>query len=152
MSTQQTIRVVEDSPEDYEATERGFRRAELESPLVHCETGDQALDYLYRRGECERRENGQPGVILLDLNLPGTDGREVLRLVKSHENLKMIPVIVLTTSSAERDIDECYRYGANSYIQKPVDLDGFRVSIQRLKDFWMDGAILPSSPRIERTP
>jgi two-component system response regulator len=82
-------------------------------------------------------------LILLDLNLPGTDGREVLGEIKQDEGLKRIPVLVLTTSTDERDIDKCYQMGANSYVKKPVDLDGFMTSIQRLKDYWFGVAILP---------
>jgi two-component system response regulator len=82
-------------------------------------------------------------LILLDLNLPGTDGREVLEEIKNDPKLRTIPVIVLTTSSDGEDIEKCYRAGANSYIQKPVDLDGFFAAIQRLKNFWFEVALLP---------
>ncbi|MBT7486624.1 MAG: response regulator, partial [Rhodospirillales bacterium] len=82
-------------------------------------------------------------VILLDLNLPGTDGREVLHDIKDNDSLKTIPVIVLTTSTDERDIEDCYSSGANSYMQKPVNLDGFMEAIQRLRDFWFKVVVLP---------
>src|SRR5207253_2622403 len=85
----------------------------------------------------------RPGVVLLDLNLPGTDGREVLREVKNDPGLKNIPVIVLTTSNDERDVEACYRAGANSYIQKPVNIEGFFKAIQRLTDYWFEVVILP---------
>ncbi|MBS1212917.1 MAG: response regulator, partial [Proteobacteria bacterium] len=84
-----------------------------------------------------------PIVILLDLNLPGTDGREVLAEIKQDERLRQIPVVVLTTSSDERDIERCYQMGANSYIKKPVDLEGFMRAIQLLKDYWFEIVILP---------
>ena len=84
-----------------------------------------------------------PAIILLDLNLPGTDGREVLKEIKSDPGLRMIPVIVLTSSSDERDIQACYAAGANSYLKKPVDLKGFIEAATRLKDFWLEIAILP---------
>ncbi len=139
-----TILVVEDSPEDFEATQRGFRKAGLRNSIIHCEDGDEALDYLYRRGRyADPKDAPRPAVILLDLNLPGTDGREVLEQVKSDPQLRSIPVVVLTTSSDDRDIQECYQAGANSFIQKPVDLDGFLEAMQRLKDFWLEIAILP---------
>ena len=84
----------------------------------------------------------RPGIILLDLNMPGTDGREVLNDIKNNDDLKMIPVIVLTTSSDARDIESCYKAGANSYVTKPVDLPGFLLAMQRLKDWWFEVVVL----------
>ncbi|HKH49986.1 MAG TPA: response regulator [Thermoanaerobaculia bacterium] len=140
----QPILLVEDSPEDYEATVRAFQRAGLKNVIIRCEDGDSALDYLYRRGAYADPGNSpRPGVILLDLNLPGTDGREVLHEVKSDEVLCRIPVIVLTTSMDERDVEACYQAGANSYIQKPVDMDGFIRAIERLNGYWFEVVVLP---------
>lgn len=140
----QPILLVEDSPEDFETTERALRKSGLKNPIFRCADGDEALDFLYRRGRySDPQTSPRPGVILLDLNLPGTDGREVLSEVKTDPNLKQIPVIVLTTSKDERDIEVCYRCGANSYIQKPVDLDGFMKAIERLNDYWFEVVILP---------
>jgi two-component system, response regulator len=142
--TAQPILVVEDSPEDFETTLRAFQRAGMRNPLLHCATGDEALDFLHRRGRYEDpRRAPRPGIILLDLNLPGTDGRDVLREIKQAAPLCNIPVIVLTTSADKRDIDACYRAGANSYIQKPVDLDGFMRAVQQLHDYWFEVVILP---------
>ncbi len=144
MSEITSILIVEDCAEDYEATERAFRKAGLRNSLRHCVDGDEALDYLHGRGDyAGENKPPRPTVVLLDLNLPGTDGREVLAEMKSNEGLKTIPVIVLTTSTDERDIEACYSAGANSYVQKPVDLDGFFTAIQRLKDYWLEVAILP---------
>lgn len=137
----QPILLVEDSPEDFEATQRAFRRSGLKNPIVRCEDGEEALDYLYRRGRYT--DAARPGVILLDLNLPGTDGRQVLTEIKKDDCLKQIPVVVLTTSADERDISACYRAGANSYIQKPVDIDGFVKAIERLNGYWFEVVILP---------
>lgn len=143
-SPQQPILLVEDSPEEYEATVRALKKAGLANPLYRCEDGDQALDYLFRRGTyTDPATAPRPGIILLDLNLPGTDGREVLTEIKADEDLRTIPVIVLTTSTDERDIDLCYRQGANSYVKKPVDLEGFLRAIQRLRDYWFEVVILP---------
>jgi CheY-like chemotaxis protein len=140
----QPILLVEDSPEDFEATQRAFQRSGLKNPLLRCEDGDEALDYLHRRGEyADPARSPRPGVILLDLNLPGTDGRQVLSEVKNDESLRDIPVVVLTTSADERDITACYRAGANSYIQKPVDIDGFMKAIERLNGYWFEVVILP---------
>jgi len=140
----QPILLVEDSPEDYETTARAFRRSGLKNPIIRCADGEEALDYLHRRGGfADPQKAPRPGVILLDLNLPGTDGREVLAAVKADPNLKQIPVIVLTTSKDDRDVEACYRAGASSYIQKPVDLEGFMKAIERLNDYWFEVVILP---------
>jgi two-component system response regulator len=140
----QPILLVEDSPEDFETTRRAFLRAGLKNPIVHCSDGDQALDYLFRRGAwTDAGAAPRPGLVLLDLNLPGTDGREVLEEIKRDEDLKRIPVIVLTTSSDERDVQACYRAGANSYVQKPVDIEGFFRAIERLNGYWFEVVILP---------
>jgi two-component system, response regulator len=140
----QPILLVEDSPEDFEATVRAFKRAGLKNPIVRCEDGDSALDYLHRRGpHADPGSAPRPGVILLDLNLPGTDGREVLQDIKGHDQLRHIPVIVLTTSTDDRDVNACYQAGANSYIQKPVDMDGFIRAIERLNGYWFEVVVLP---------
>jgi len=138
--------VVEDSPEDYETTVRGLKRAGFSNPVFRCEDGEDALNYLYMRGPYALPgQASRPGMILLDLNLPGTDGREVLVEIKSNPMLKAIPVIVLTTSRDERDIKTCYEAGANSYIQKPVRLEEFMQAIERLKTYWFEVVILPEN-------
>ena len=142
----QPILLVEDSPEDYEATVRALRKSRLRNPIFWCKNGDVALDYLYQRGQyADHVKAPRPGIILLDLNMPGTDGREVLTVIKQDENLKSIPVIILTTSSDERDIAACYQAGANSYVTKPVDLDGLFHALQRLQEFWLELAVYPKS-------
>jgi CheY-like chemotaxis protein len=138
------ILLVEDSDEDFAITKRSFAKAGLINPLFRVADGETALDFLYRRGVYENPEDApRPGVILLDLNLPGTDGREVLRTIKQDEFLRKIPVIVLTTSSADADIQLCYDCGANSYIVKPVELDNFIEAVARLRDYWFKIVILP---------
>ncbi|QDV41842.1 Response regulator rcp1 [Stieleria neptunia] len=142
----QPILIVEDSPEDFEATVRALRSSGLRNSLYRCSDGDEALDYLHRRGDYASVDSApRPGIILLDLNLPGTDGREVLEEIKQDHELKRIPVVVLTTSTDERDIEACYEFGANSYIQKPVDLAGFVNAIQRLKDYWFQIVVFPKT-------
>ncbi|WP_363351519.1 response regulator [Methylocystis echinoides] len=144
------ILLVEDSPEDTEAVFRAFKKSGLINPLRHCADGDDALDYLHRRGPYAAPGAApRPNVILLDLNMPGTDGREVLADLKQSEELKQIPVVVLTTSSDERDIEKCYKMGANSYIKKPVDLGSFMQAIQLLKDYWLQIVILPKADDTE---
>ena len=140
----QPILLVEDNSEDYETTRRAFEKSNMTNPIYRCEDVDDALDFLYHREKYADPESApRPGAILLDLNLPGTDGREVLSEIKADKSLKSIPVIVLTTSDDERDIEGCYQSGANSYIQKPVDLEGFMKSITLLDQFLFHISILP---------
>lgn len=147
-NSSKSILIVEDNDDDYMATVRAFKKANLANPINRCTNGDQALDYLFHRGEFSDPGSApQPSIILLDLNLPGTDGRGVLSAIKADPNLMKIPVIVLTTSDAEQDIERCYAAGANSYVKKPVDLEGFIKAIARLTEYWLDVSILPKSTK-----
>ena len=140
----QLILIVEDNDDDYIATMRAFKKANFANPVRRCTNGDQALDYLFQRGEFSAPGKApRPGLILLDLNLPGTDGRSVLHTIKAAPELLKIPVVVLTTSNAEQDIEKCYAAGANSYVQKPVDFEGFIRAIARLSEYWLKVSILP---------
>ena len=140
----QLILIVEDNDDDYIATMRAFKKANFANPVRRCTNGDQALDYLFQRGEFSAPGKApRPGLILLDLNLPGTDGRSVLHTIKAAPELLKIPVVVLTTSNAEQDIEQCYAAGANSYVQKPVDFEGFIRAIARLSEYWLKVSILP---------
>jgi len=141
----QVILIVEDSDDDYETTIRAFKTSgNLGNPIYRCEDGEEALDYLFQRGEYSQPNRApKPGIILLDLNLPAIEGQEVLKEIKSHEALREIPVVVLTTSDDEKDIERCYSLGASTYIQKPVDLVRFFYAIQRLNEYWFDIALLP---------
>ena len=120
-----TLLVVEDSDEDFEALSRIMERScDIDIPIVRCCDGDDALDFLYGEGAyTDRKPAAPPGAVLLDLNLPGTDGRDILTQIKQDEKLKTIPVVVMTTSSNPKDVDECYRAGANSYILKPTNIE-----------------------------
>lgn len=136
--------LIEDSDEDVEATKRGLRREGLQLVFHRCTTGDEALDYLYRRGRyADSARSPRPNLILLDLNLPGTDGRALLAVIKDDEDLKSIPVVVLTTSSNPKDIAVCYRHGANSYQVKPVDYGRFKQGLQTMIDYWFQITTLP---------
>lgn len=138
------VLIVEDSDEDYETITRAFKKSGMGNPIARCCDGDEALDYLRHRDQCADSEAfPAPGMILLDLNLPGTDGYEVLEEIKRDQAMKTIPVIVLTSSSDQRDIDRCYASGANSYMRKPVSFEGFVGAVQRLKEYWFEIAILP---------
>jgi two-component system response regulator len=133
----QPILIVEDSADDFEATKRAFMKANLRNRIVRANSGEEALAYLRNPAEMK------PGLILLDLNMPGLDGRKTLEIIKQTESLRTIPVVILTTSDDERDVKACYQIGANTYIQKPVDFDGLIAAIRRLKEYWFEIAILP---------
>jgi CheY-like chemotaxis protein len=139
------ILLVEDNPDDYEAMMRGLRKNHCMNPVAWCRCGQDALDYLYRAGRfADRARSSDPDLILLDLNMPGLDGREVLKTIKTDPALHRIPVIILTTSVDENDVSGCYDIGANSYVQKPVHLTGLTEAIARMQDYWFGLAILPA--------
>ncbi|MEH2027599.1 response regulator [Nostoc sp.] len=140
--------VVEDSNEDFEALQRFLGRSSIAIPIQRCVNGEQALAFLYRTGNFVERETApRPGLIMLDLNLPGTDGREVLRRIKQDDSLNMIPVVVFTTSNNPKDIEVCYRYGVNSYIVKPINFAQLKRDIQMLVEYWFEVTTLPDSPK-----
>lgn len=150
MIDSQTILVVEDSNDDFIATMRAFKKSNVVNQVQRCITGDQALDYLFQRGEFSTPGKApRPVIILLDLNLPGTDGRSVLRIIKEDRNLLKIPAIVLTTSSAEHDIEWCYTVGANSCVQKPIDFDKFTQKIACILEYWLNVSIPPRLPAVQ---
>lgn len=140
-----TILVIEDSPEDYEATARALDRAKVKAALVRCVDGDDAIEWLGRQGRYAGQRLPAPILILLDLNLPGTDGREVLAALKADYQWASIPVVILTTSSNPRDIAECYRAGANTYVIKPVNLALFYEAMACLAHYWLKVAALPEA-------
>ncbi len=134
------ILIVEDSMPDYESVLRVIRKKGMENPVFHCKTGQEALDFLYHEGKHTNGGVPRPDIILLDLNLPETDGREVLRQIKGNNDLKSIPVIVFTTSDSEKDVEESYESGANTYIVKPVNLDELYGVIDTFKEYWFETA------------
>lgn len=141
-----TLLLVEDSEDDYTAVARAFKKIDLSNPLVWCQSGQDALDYL--RGEGRHagvQKNPLPGLILLDLNMPGIDGYEVLRTIKDDEGLRQIPVIILTTSGNEHDVTQSFQAGANSYVQKPVSFEELVASLRGLKEYWFDLSLLPKA-------
>lgn len=141
------ILLVEDNPDDFEATSRGLKKNHFLNPVSWCRNGKDALDYLHRKGVYAKAQNVfRPDLILLDLNMPGIDGRKVLEIIKSDDELKSIPVVILTTSRASQDVEQCYAIGANTYIQKPVSFEGLTQAIAAMKDYWFGIAILPFQP------
>lgn len=145
VTTTQTILIVDDSDDDFDATVRALTKDKnLKNPLHRCEDGKEALDYLFRRGQYQEPDAApRPGIVLLDLNMPGIDGRQVLAEMKGDAALKRIPVVVMTNSNDERDIGDCYDIGANTYIQKPLNWARFFEAMERLKEYWFEIAILP---------
>lgn len=133
----QPILIIEDSQDDFDATKRAFTKSNLLNPIIHATSGEQAIAYL------ENNNNSRPGLILLDLNMPGLDGKRTLEIIKQNNSLKKIPVVILTTSDDERDVKACYELGANTYIQKPVDFDGLISATKQLKEYWFEIALLP---------
>ncbi len=137
------ILVVEDSAEDFTALGRAFRKNALANPVVRCENGDQALTYLQGYGKAEGWPLILPALVLLDLNLPGLDGRDVLEILKHDPLLAAIPVIIFSTSSNARDIEECYRLGANSYVTKPIEYAILQEKMRLTMDYWLSISELP---------
>ncbi|MGB7084418.1 MAG: response regulator [Phormidesmis sp.] len=139
--------VVEDSDEDFEVLTRILaKNCKASTPMKRCCDGDEALDFLYRKEDyTDISLKRLPSVILLDLNLPGTDGREVLAQLKQDEHLKVIPIVVFTTSSNPKDVDTCYRYGVNSYLLKQMDLKPLKQSVCLFMDYWLKTAVLPDT-------
>lgn len=130
------ILLVEDNPDDVKLTMDALAEHNLANEVVVVKDGVEALDYLYRRGQFESTPEGNPVVILLDLNIAGTDSFEVLRKIKSDSNLKLIPVVVLASSREEQDITESYKLGVNSYVVKPVNFRDFASAVKELGIFW----------------
>ena len=143
-TTRRPVRIllVEDNPGDVRLTQEAFREGNIAVQLDVARDGVEAIAFL--RSEAPFQDSQLPDLILLDLNLPKKDGREVLAEVKNDERLKRIPVVVLTTSNAEADIMKTYNLHVNCYINKPVDFDRFFDIVQRIEDFWLSTAILPS--------
>jgi CheY-like chemotaxis protein len=137
------ILLVEDNPNDIELTLEALAEHNLANSVVVARDGEEALDYLYQRGGFATRTPGQTVVILLDLKLPKVDGHEVLRRIRADENLKLIPVVILTSSREEQDLIQGYRNGANAYVVKPVDFHDFLDAMKSLGVFW---AVLNEAP------
>jgi CheY-like chemotaxis protein len=143
MSTLGRILIVEDDPNDVELTLTALDEYNLANEVVVTRDGEEALDYLYCRGNFKTRPNDNPAVLLLDLKLPKRDGLEVLQQIKSDEKLRMIPVVVLTSSNEEKDVVASYKLGVNAYVVKPVDFHEFVNAVRELGIFW---AVINESP------
>jgi two-component system, chemotaxis family, response regulator Rcp1 len=137
------ILLVEDSPGDVRLTREAMRDARMANELHVVGDGEAALDFLHRRGPYA--DTPRPDIVLLDLNLPRKDGREVLEEMKADDELRRIPVIVLTTSAAERDVLRSYDLHVNAFVTKPLDLDGFVQVVRSIESFWLSIVRLPTA-------
>ncbi|MFK8082610.1 MAG: response regulator [Granulosicoccus sp.] len=146
MKNSSCLFIVEDNDDDYEACLTALMQGNpVAIPITRCVSGCEALDFLHARGRYAGTALQVPSLVLLDLNLPGCDGHDVLAEIKSASSLKQIPVVVMTSSQDSVDIDACYGAGANSYIVKPGNLDGFFKTIAMLKAYWFHTSHLPAS-------
>jgi CheY-like chemotaxis protein len=139
------ILLVEDNPGDVELTRESLAEGKIYNNLWVAENGEQALDFLYRRGDHSNAP--RPDLILLDLNLPGTSGHEVLEVIKDDTELRAIPVVILTSSAAEEDIARSYNLHANCYVTKPVDFQQFSKVVRSVESFWFTVVKLPTRGR-----
>jgi CheY-like chemotaxis protein len=138
MNDQRVILLVEDNPRDEELTLRALRKSNLANPVVVTRDGVEALDYLFGRGpHADRDLSIMPQVILLDLKLPKVDGLEVLKALRANDSTRLIPVVVLTSSTEEQDRISSYSLGANSYVRKPVDFIQFVEAVRQLGLYWL---------------
>jgi CheY-like chemotaxis protein len=137
------ILLAEDNPKDIELSLEALEEHNLTNEVVVVRNGAEALDYLYRRGEFSTRPGGNPAVVLLDLKMPKVDGMEVLRQIKSDEQLKVVPVVMLTSSREEQDLVNSYKLGVNAYVVKPIKFHQLVDAIKQLGLFW---AVLNEPP------
>lgn len=136
--------VVEDSNEDFRMLQRLMQRMAVQNPIHRCTSGDEVLEYLEQQVNYQSSNIApRPCVILLDLNLPGIDGREVLVKIKQNQTFKEIPIVIFTTSSNPKDIELCYQEGANGYLIKPMDAQELQKTIQAFVDYWLDANTPP---------
>ena len=143
MTNVRPILVVEDSDNDLELMLEGLREHKLANPVDVARNGEEALDYLFRRGRYQARSTEDPAVVLLDLKMPKVDGLEVLQALKAHPHLKRLPVVMLTSSREEQDVVRSYQLGVNAYVVKPVSFHEFMEAVRDLGAFW---AVVNSPP------
>ena len=136
MAELKRILLAEDNPKDVELTLTALDEHNLANEVVVVNDGAEALDYLYRRGKYAMRADNDPAVVLLDLKMPKVDGLEVLRTIKKDDNLKTIPLVILTSSREEKDLVESYKLGVNAYVVKPVNFQQFIEAVKELGAFW----------------
>lgn len=144
MNETHAILLVEDNPADIQITRRALRDSRIPVELIVVRDGQEAVDYLLRQGSHAATASWRkPDLILLDLNLPRLTGREVLQRVRTTEMLRLVPVVVLSTSNRQEDVEDLYAGGANTYIEKPQDFARFVEVLQTIQRYWLDHALLP---------
>ena len=146
------ILLVEDDPRDMELTLTALEEHHLANRVAVVDNGAEALDYLYHRGKFKMRARGNPILVLLDLKMPKVNGLEVLKIIKADEHLKIIPVVVLSSSRETPDLVECYKHGVNAYVVKPVDFTEFMKAVKQLGIFWAAINEPPPDTGREETP
>lgn len=144
MMTTSAILIVEDSDEDFEAMMWARQKSSIATPALRCTNGEDAIDSLFRRREYhDLKTTNRPVVVMLELNLPGTDGRSVLSAINENEHLKLTPVMIPAASAKLANVEVCYRRGANSFILNPLKLSRLRKILQNLVSYWVDAVYLP---------
>lgn len=138
---------MDDNPQDVEMTLEALAEDNRNYDVVTLRDGAEALDYLFRRGDFASRSEGYPALVLLDLKMPKVDGMEVLRQLKSDPHLKLVPVVIMTSSREERDVIGCYQLGANAYVVKPAKFHKFVELVKHLMEFWMQANEPPPAGR-----
>ncbi len=147
---ERTILLVEDNSDDAELTLRALRRHNIKNEVSVVRDGEEALDYLFATGTYSNRDTTiMPAVVILDLKLPKVDGLEVLQRMRADERTKLVPVVILTSSNEEQDMVNSYKFGANSYVRKPVDFTQFVEAVRQLGLYWL--VINEPPPKIRRT-
>ncbi|WP_442683384.1 response regulator [Stenotrophomonas sp. JC08] len=146
MNSLRSILIAEDSSADAEMATDALREARLANPIVHVEDGVEALDYLLCRGAFAGRSDGLPVVLLLDIKMPRMDGLEVLQRIRAEEELKRLPVVILSSSREESDLARSWDLGVNAYVVKPVDIDQFFNAVKMVGTFW---ALINQAPGVE---
>lgn len=150
METKQNrpLLIVEDNDEDFEALNKMMQEAAIANPVYRCLDGEEALAFLYHRGKYKNIILApRPSLIILALNLPGKEGRDILTHLKRDDNFKAIPVVILTTSSNPKDVEACYLQGVNGYIVKPLDTQRLEQIVQVFLNYWFKAVELPYSNR-----
>jgi CheY-like chemotaxis protein len=143
MIEQDYVILVDDNPDDAEATQRSLRKNDFEFPVRWLDSGEALIEHLHSLNYHDDVVVRAPLFVLLDLNMPGLDGKEVLRKIRMKGEFNLIPIIIFTTSNDPRDVSECYNLGANSFIQKPLSYEKLNSTVKALKDYWLNIAILP---------